>query len=106
VEIIRLEYDGFDWDAGNVKKAQKHGLSLGEIEDFFEQELFLVDDPRHSKVETRKIAVGLSKKHRPMFIAFTLRTRADSTLIRVISARYGHEKESKAYEKLKKSIEK
>ena len=27
--------DGFDWDAGNRDKCQKHGLSIAEIEAFF-----------------------------------------------------------------------
>lgn len=106
MEIVQLEYDCFDWDAGNIKKAQKHGLSIGEIEDFFGQELLITQDPKHSKSEPRMIAVGLSRKSRPMFVAYTLRTHGELTLIRVISARYTHKKESDIYEDLKKSLEK
>ena len=48
MEVKRLLYDGFDWDEGNIPKAQKHGVGLGEIEDFFNQELLVLDDHRHS----------------------------------------------------------
>lgn len=105
MEILRLEYDGFDWDSGNIRKAQAHGLSLGEIEDFFAQELSIHEDIAHSKSESRKIAVGNSKKGRPMFVAFTLRQKSELTLIRPISARFMHVKETEVYEKLKKSLE-
>jgi uncharacterized protein len=30
-----MKFDGFDWDAGNASKGQKHGLSLAEIESVF-----------------------------------------------------------------------
>lgn len=106
MEVKKLQYDGFDWDAGNIQKAQKHGVSLGEIEDFFDQSLLVLEDPHHSQSETRFIAVGLSKKKRTLFIAFTIRKKELETCVRVISARYAHKKEGEAYEKLKKSIEK
>jgi uncharacterized DUF497 family protein len=27
-----LEFDGFDWDHGNLEKCTRHGLSLSEID--------------------------------------------------------------------------
>jgi hypothetical protein len=30
-----MEFDGFDWDDGNLEKCSKHGVSLDEIEDLF-----------------------------------------------------------------------
>jgi uncharacterized DUF497 family protein len=107
VEVKVLQYDGFDWNEGNIKKAQSHGVSLGEIEDFFGQSLLILEDHRHSQTESRFIAVGLStRKERTLFIAFTLRKKDLETWVRVISARYAHKKESEAYEKLKKTIQK
>lgn len=106
LEIVQLEFDGFDWDTGNIKKAQKHGLDLDEIEHFFKQEFLVLRDHKHSWAETRMIAVGTSRGGRPMFAAFTLRKREELILVRVVSARYTHKKESEAYEKLKKHVEK
>jgi uncharacterized protein len=105
VGILQIEYDGFDWDSGNIKKAQKHGVSLNEIEEFFRTELLLLQDEKHSKLERRTIAVGMSKANRPMFVVFTIREREELVLIRVVSARYAHKKESEHYEKLKKRIQ-
>jgi uncharacterized DUF497 family protein len=28
-----MEFDGFDWDAGNREKCRKHGVSTAEIEE-------------------------------------------------------------------------
>jgi uncharacterized DUF497 family protein len=107
VRVERLQYDGFDYDLGNVRKIQSHGLSLGEIEDFFAQDLLILEDTRHSnQKERRLIAVGRSRKRRPMFVAFTLRTKGGETYIRPISARYCHKKEAELYENLKKNISK
>ena len=37
---MALVADGFDWDAGNRTKCQKHGVTIDEIE------TFLLDNPR------------------------------------------------------------
>jgi hypothetical protein len=42
---------------------------------------------------------------RPLFVAFTLRTRDNRQLIRPISARFMHAKEIAAYEKASSQIE-
>ena len=31
MEVKRLLYDGFDWDEGNIPKAQKHGVGLEKL---------------------------------------------------------------------------
>ena len=57
-------------------------------------------------LKKRFIAVGVSRNKKTLFVAFTLRKKNEIVLIRVISARYAHKKESDAYEKLKKNIKK
>ena len=106
MEIITFAYDGFDWDFGNIKKAQKHGLSLDEIELFFQQEIFILQDQKHSVTEKRVLAVGMSVHSRSMLVVFTLRSKNNGSLIRVISARHTHKKETELYEKLKKRVKK
>ena len=89
----------FDWDDGNRKKCQKHGISIGEIETFFARVPMVAPDDKHSESEKRLIAIGRSSQGRPMFVAFTLRDRHGERLIRPISARYMHLKEIEWYEK-------
>ena len=97
--MIKIQTTGFEWDAGNSGKCQKHGLSLNEIEDFFRQEnIYIAPDINHSQKEQRFLAVGKSTKSKPMFVVFTLRNKGRSYLIRPISARYMHEREAKKYD--------
>ena len=88
---------GFDWDHGNARKNDKHGVGQAESEEvFFNQPLLLVSDSQHSARELRFHALGKSNEGRALHITFTL--RADGTLIRVISARDMHRKERVIYE--------
>lgn len=92
---------GFDWDEGNLGHCVKHGVSIREIESLFGREFFLMDDAKHSRLETRRIALGLPPaSKRPLFVVFTLRNRPDGVYIRPISARYMHEKEVRRYEEI------
>lgn len=91
-----IAVEGFDWDEGNVIKCQKHGVTLQEIEEFFQTQLHVAPDIKHSQEEERFLAVGRSPIGRPMFVVFTLR----NNLLRPISARYMHEKEAKQYEQI------
>lgn len=92
---------GFDWDAGNEKKCQKHGISTKAIEAFFKQkQIFIAPDSKHSSEEQRYLAVGRAPNDRPMIVAFTLR----DLRIRPISARYMHKKEVEKYEKIAPTI--
>ncbi len=90
---------GFDWDHGNLKKCQKHGVEIAEIESVFRQTMAVFPDPAHSQGEDRFIGIGKTNQGRSVFIAFTLRTHSDDVLIRPISARYMHQKEVEHYEK-------
>jgi uncharacterized DUF497 family protein len=58
----------------------------------------IAPDPKHSDDEGRMIAVGRTNAGRPVFVAFTIRTK-NRRLIRPVTARYMHAKEIAAYEK-------
>jgi len=96
---VDLRVSGFDWGDGNRKKCQKHGLSIEQIEALFADSPRIAPDPKHSAAEDRLIAIGRAKTGRPVFVAFTLRTKDKRCLIRPVSARYMHAKEIEAYEK-------
>ena len=84
--------EGFDWDDGNARKNEKHGVSASEAEQiFFNQPLLLLADGRHSESESRFHALGKTSEGRELHVTFTL--RAKGTRIRVISARDMHRKE-------------
>jgi hypothetical protein len=93
-----LQFDGFDWDRGNVAKCQKHGLSTALIESLFARPMAMIPGAAHSQEERRFCGVGQTSKGRRVFLVFTLRRRGDEQFIRPISARYMHKKEIEAYE--------
>jgi len=97
--MMNLRVSGFDWDDGNRAKCQKHGVSIARIEALFAQNPRVAPDPKHSATEDRLIAVGRMSSGRPVFVAFTTRTKGSHRLIRPITARYMHAKEIAAYEK-------
>lgn len=87
----------FDWDDGNVRKNDKHGVAMAEAEQvFFNAPLLLLADGKHSRQESMHHALGKTDEGRMLHIAFTLR-KAES-LIRVISARDMHRMERAIYE--------
>ena len=94
-----MEFDGFDWDAGNRDKCQKHGVSIAEIESLFRGTPLVGPDAEHSVAEQRLRAIGVTTRGRSLFVVFTWRRRRKERLIRPISARYMHEKEVEAHEK-------
>jgi uncharacterized DUF497 family protein len=96
--MMNLWVTGFDWDGGNRAKCQKHGVSIAEIEALFMGTPRIAPDPKHSEDEDRMIAVGRTSAGRPVFVAFTLRTKERHRLIRPVTARYMHAKEIAAYE--------
>jgi uncharacterized protein len=96
---MNLRVTGFDWDIGNRAKCEKHGVSIAEIEALFVGAPRIAPDPKHSDGEDRMIAVGRTNTGRPVFVAFTLRTKNRRRLIRPVTARYMHAKEIVAYEK-------
>lgn len=90
---------GFDWDAGNRAKCQKHGVSVVEVEGLFSRPLLIFPDASHSQREERLWAIGKTANGRSVFLVFTIRVRAGKRVIRPISARYMHRKEVRHYEK-------
>ncbi|MFO1039817.1 MAG: BrnT family toxin [Geminicoccaceae bacterium] len=90
---------GFDWNAGNLGKCQKHGVSIAEIERVFEDGPAVYADPDHSLTEQRLRAIGLTATGRAVIVAFTLRQRDGAAYVRPISARYMHAKEIRRYER-------
>jgi uncharacterized DUF497 family protein len=88
---------GFDWDDGNARKNDKHGVTASEAEEvFFRQPLLLLADHRQTQEEARFHALGQTLASRRLHITFTL--RSGGSLIRVISARDMHRKERAVYE--------
>lgn len=52
-------YTGFDWDEGNSRKNEKHGVSKPEVEQvFLNAPLLVADDLKHSRGEPRFHALG------------------------------------------------
>ena len=89
---------GFDWDPGNARKNEKHGVSQSEAEQvFFDSRILMASDPGHSDLEPRYHALGQTIDGRHLHITFTL--RRDGSLIRVISARDMHRKERNHYDR-------
>jgi uncharacterized DUF497 family protein len=90
---------GFDWDAGNLAKCLKHGVSIGEVEALFEGSPQVAPDMEHSANEDRLLAVGRTATGRGLFVAFMFRMVDGTFRIRPISARHMHRKEIDEYEK-------
>jgi uncharacterized protein len=95
--IILEKVAGFDWDAGNARKNDRHGVSMAEAEQvFFNVPVLMLPDSAHSQSEPRYHALGKTIDGRRLHISFAL--RGDGKLIRVISARDMHRKERAHYE--------
>lgn len=89
---------GFDWDEGNIRKNDKHNVSMSEAEQvFFNAPLLIIEDAKHSHQEARLHALGKTDSERFLHITFTLRQAGQ--LIRIISARDMHKKERVIYDK-------
>lgn len=88
---------GFDWDEANSgKSASKHSVSRAEAEQiFFDEQLLLADDVKHSQDEPRYHALGQTIEGRLLHVTFTLRD--NQTRIRVISARDANRRERAGY---------
>jgi uncharacterized DUF497 family protein len=93
---------GFEWDDGNSRKNEKHGVSQSEAEEvFFNQALLVLEDGVHSEAEPRFHALGETQHGRRLHVTFTLRQLG--TVIRVISARDMHRKERAIHEQATKT---
>jgi len=90
-------YSGFDWDEGDFRKNEKHGVSKPEVEQIFlNAPLLLADDVKHSERELRFHALGRTDLDRWLHITFT--EGGNGSLIRPISARAKSRKEKAIYE--------
>ena len=95
----KLGFTGFEWDEGNRKKCQKHGVPTAEIEYVLAQaEALILPDAKGIRGESRFLAIGRTRLRRYAFVVFTRRERASGTWLRPISARYMHEREIRKYE--------
>ena len=95
--IALTRITGFNWDEGNSRKNEKHGVSTAEAEQvFFNAPLLLLEDDKHSSREPRFHALGQADDARLLHITFTLRHAGEK--IRVISARDMHRKERAIYD--------
>lgn len=90
---------GFQWDEGNARKSfDKRSVSQAEAEQvFFNEPLLVVEDVKHSRLEPRFHALGVTNSGHRLHVTFTL--RGENTKIRVISARDMHSKERSRYGK-------
>ena len=88
----------FDWDAGNLAKCQKHGVSAAEIEALFATDPRVGRDEKHSEAEDRHVAIGRNRAGRSIFVVFTFRSIGTREFLRPVSARYMHRKEIERYE--------
>lgn len=92
-----MPYTGFDWDEGNARKNEKHGVTKPEVEQvFLNAPLLLAEDRKHSQREQRFHALGRTDNDRRLHVTFT--ERGKGTLIRPISARAMSRKERVVYE--------
>jgi uncharacterized DUF497 family protein len=84
IDFERVE--GFDWDDGNARKSERHGVAQSEAEQvFFDLRLLVIADVRHSQTEPRFHGLGATLAGKLLHVTFTL--RMDGKKIRVISAR-------------------
>src|ERR1700684_1680622 len=96
--MMDLKVSGFDWDEANRTKCRKHGVSITQIEALCAHNPRIAPDPKDSADEDRLIAVGRTSTGRPVFVAFTIRTKNNRRFIRPVTARFMHAKEVAAYE--------
>ena len=83
IDFGRVE--GFEWDAGNARKNERHGVSQAEAEQvFFDALLLVVADTAHSRAEPRFHGLGATGTARLLHVTFTL--RQEGARIRIISA--------------------
>jgi len=99
---MRVEYGGFQWDAGNRAHCFKHGVSRDEIEHVLARMTFVIPDPFPG--EPRLRTAGMTEAGRHVFVVFMFREAGEDRLIRPISARYMHEKEVQAYERHQEAL--
>lgn len=76
----------FEWDPVKARRNLKdHGISFEEAQTVFDDDYATIGaDEAHDWDETREIIIGMSIRHRLLFVSFIERRAG---LIRIISAR-------------------
>lgn len=102
MDDIFKKIKGFEWDKGNQKKSWlKHNINYKEAEEIFKDEfLYVSEDIKHSQVEKRYHALGISKLDNMLAVVFTLR----KPKLRIISARVMNKREKIKYKNEKQKI--
>jgi len=59
-----MEFAGFDWDRGNRKKCQKHGVSIAEIESLFARVVMIAPDLQHALTDRGTVQGHRYNRHR------------------------------------------
>jgi len=87
----------FEWDPRKAAlNHRKHGVSFEDAQSVFTDERArLIDDPDHSEGEERFLLLGLSSSLRLLIVAHCY--RAESNVIRIISARKATREEQRYY---------
>lgn len=87
----------FEWDDANREKNWiKHQVTVIEVEQvFFNQQLVILEDEKHSQDEVRLSVYGITDQKRLLNVIITLRAKK----IRIISARDMSRKERQEYAK-------
>jgi uncharacterized DUF497 family protein len=103
VTLDPSEWEGCDWDDGNIgKNWAKHRVTDWEIEEIFlNRPIAFGSDSAHSSAEARYFALGKTNRDRRLFVGFTIRGR----LVRPITARDMNARERRAYETLKEDTD-
>jgi uncharacterized protein len=92
-----MPYTCFDWDEGNTRKNEKHGVSKAEVEQvFLNAPLIVAEHQKQSQRAPRFHALARTDLDRRLHVTFT--ERQNRTLIRPISARAMSRKERVIYE--------
>ena len=104
MRIALITFEGFIWDIHNLHKIANHGVIKEDVESLFSPNIYIFRDGSHSWSEDRLIGIGKEKNGRYIFVSYTHRTFVDKIFIRVITARFMHNKERDQYEKSKNSI--
>ncbi|MPZ77792.1 MAG: BrnT family toxin [Deltaproteobacteria bacterium] len=90
----------FDWDPRKAKSNRlKHGVSFEEAATAFLDPAGLDgEDLEHSESEARRLRLAKSSLSRVLVIAYTIRSRDNEEITRIISARRASRKEKNKYE--------
>ncbi len=92
MSTLRFEWD----DLKAAANAKKHGVSFDEAKSVFvDERAKLISDPDHTDDEDRFVLLGLSSVLRLLLVCHCY--RAESSVIRIISARKASAHESKSY---------